>query len=156
MNSCRRPWSAFGVSGETRHRSVVVSRAPRRPRNAFAAHPDDRPFDAGVQVAAQPVVREEGVQLGQQAHRAGSLPQGPRTRETQAADGALGAAGCTTLGGATSANGCTPTAGSFDRSERMNSTSFAFTSWSVAVSDCQSPQTREIALKRLTSGCAGS
>jgi hypothetical protein len=28
-------------------------------------------------------------------------------------------------------------AGSLDLNDRMNSTSFAFTSWSVAVSDCQ-------------------
>jgi hypothetical protein len=32
------------------------------------AIPDERAIDAGVQVAAEPVVREEGVQIGQQGH----------------------------------------------------------------------------------------
>jgi hypothetical protein len=36
---------------------------------AVARDPDDRPLDAGVQLAAALVLGEEGGQLGQQGHR---------------------------------------------------------------------------------------
>jgi hypothetical protein len=47
------------------------------PRFALAVEPDYRLVDACVQLAAQPVVREEGVQLGQQAHRRRAYRRGP-------------------------------------------------------------------------------
>ena len=54
--------SAVGVK-----RLAVVSTSGD-PRSALAVEPDHRPVDACVQLAAQPVVREEGVQLGQHRH----------------------------------------------------------------------------------------
>jgi hypothetical protein len=43
---------------------VLIIHPPRHAGPAFAHDPDDRPVDASVQFAAQPVVREEGVQVG--------------------------------------------------------------------------------------------
>jgi MerR family transcriptional regulator, copper efflux regulator len=48
---------------------IALVHPPRHPRPAVARDPHHLALDAGVQIAAQPVVREEGVQLGQQAHR---------------------------------------------------------------------------------------
>ena len=58
---------------------VVVS--TRDPRSALAVEPDQGPIDAAVQIAAQPVVREEGVQLGQQGHGPRALAQRGGVRE---------------------------------------------------------------------------
>jgi hypothetical protein len=50
---------------------VAVVSTAGDPRAALAVEPDHHTVDAGVQLAAQPVVREEAVQLGQQAHQRG-------------------------------------------------------------------------------------
>jgi hypothetical protein len=46
--------------------TVIHVHPPRHVGPAVARHPDDRAFDAGVQVATLLVLGEEGVQLGQQ------------------------------------------------------------------------------------------
>jgi hypothetical protein len=49
---------------------------------------DHRPIDAAVQIAAQPVVREEGVQLGQQGKPTAKSQLGRAWRELEEAEGA--------------------------------------------------------------------
>ena len=56
---------------------IALIRPPRHPRPAVARDPDDRPVDAGVQVAAEAVVGEEGVQLGRRAHPPGAYRKVP-------------------------------------------------------------------------------
>jgi hypothetical protein len=46
--------------------------SPGHARAAVARHPHDSPLDAGVQIAAQPVLGEEGVHVCQQAHGPGA------------------------------------------------------------------------------------
>jgi hypothetical protein len=55
---------------------VALVRPPRDLRPAVARHPDDRPIDAGVQVAAVVVVGEEGV------HSVSGTPLGSAYRRT--------------------------------------------------------------------------
>jgi hypothetical protein len=50
---------------------VILVHSTCNARPAVTRHPDDRPLDAAVQVAAAAVLGEEGVQLGQHAHRRG-------------------------------------------------------------------------------------
>jgi hypothetical protein len=59
---------------------VVLVRSTGHGGPAAARHPDGRPLDAGLQVAALAVVQVEGVQVGQQRY-AESLAQRGRVRE---------------------------------------------------------------------------
>jgi hypothetical protein len=43
---------------------VAVVSTPGDPRSALAVEPDDRPIDAGVQIAAAPVLGEEVLEPG--------------------------------------------------------------------------------------------
>jgi hypothetical protein len=57
------------LSGRPGSQRVLGGHAASDPRAARADEPGHRPIDAGVQVAAPLMLGEEGVQLGQQAHR---------------------------------------------------------------------------------------
>jgi hypothetical protein len=67
LGSCGRSSSRVDHGG-----IVVDGHASSDPRPALAVEPDHRPIDAGFQIRAQPVVREEGVQLGQEAQPSGA------------------------------------------------------------------------------------
>jgi hypothetical protein len=62
---------------------VAVVHPPRQARPAVARDPHDRPLDASVQLAAPLVLGEEGVPLGQHAHRP-SLAQAGGVRKMSA------------------------------------------------------------------------
>jgi hypothetical protein len=60
---------------------VAVVSTAGDPRPALAVEPDHHAVDAGVQIAAQPVVREEGVRLRSAGSPAASVAQHRRLRE---------------------------------------------------------------------------
>jgi hypothetical protein len=61
--------------------AVIIVHAMGHAGPAVAGDPDDLALDAGGEIAAAPVLGEEGVQVGQQAHRRERTARRRRRRE---------------------------------------------------------------------------